>query len=149
MSWLPIDNIYSVSVDGQVKKNGKIMKGAFDTLGYRQVSQHGRLKMVHRLVASRFLPAPTEDDCEIDHIDRDRSNNHASNLRWCSKSVNMLNRTHKIPRTGEKYIILYTLKSGGIRYVLELNKNKPNHYKAYFKTFEEAVILRNILLNAE
>jgi hypothetical protein len=147
VSWLPIDKIYSVSVDGQVKKNEKLMKGAFDTLGYRQVSQYGKLKMVHRLVASRFLPAPTKEGCEIDHIDRDKSNNHASNLRWCSKSDNMLNRNHKIPTTGEKYITLYTLKFGGIRYVLGLNKNKPNQYKAYFKTIEEAVIQRNLLLN--
>jgi hypothetical protein len=148
MSWLQIDNIYSVSVDGQVKKNGKLMKGATDTSGYRQVSHHGKLKMVHRLVASRFLPAPTEEGCEIDHIDRDKTNNHASNLRWCSKSINMLNRNHKIPTTGEKYITLYNLKYGGIRYVLGLNRNKPNQFKAYYKTLEEAVIQRNILLNA-
>lgn len=142
MTWLSLDDVYSVSVDGQVRKKGVIMKGAADSRGYRQVSQHGRLKLVHRLVASRFLPAPTEEHCEIDHVDRDKSNNHASNLRWVSRSVNMSNRTHRLPSTGEQYINIHYLGSGNIRYVLRLNCGKSNKFQKYFKTLEEAVEAR-------
>jgi len=144
--WLPIDDVYSVSIDGQVKKNGKLMKGSRDSIGYRQVCQYGKLKMLHHLVASRFLPAPaTDEKVEIDHIDRDKSNNHASNLRWCSKSVNMLNRTHKIsPNTCEPYIHLYTLKNGDIRFVFQVIRTTPKFkYSKYFETLQEAIDFRN------
>jgi len=144
--WLPIDDVYCVSIDGQVKKNGKIMKGAFDSLGYRQVSQYGRLTLIHRLVAARFLPSPPgEGTHQLDHIDRDKSNNHASNLRWCDKSTNMLNRGFKLPSTGEKYITLYTLGNGSIRYVFTMQRNSKK-YKQYFNTLEEAINFRNHFL---
>jgi len=147
--WLPVDDIYSVSIDGQIKKNGILMKGATDTAGYRQVSQHGRLKMVHRIVASRFLPQPISDDCEIDHIDRDKTNNHASNLRWCSVSDNMLNRNHKKPNTGEQYVTRYTLRSGDTRYVFRYGQKKRKYLiQKYFATLEEAITARdNFVVN--
>jgi len=43
---------------------------------------------VHRLVAMAFLPAPLEGQTHIDHIDGNRSNNHVSNLRWCTPKEN-------------------------------------------------------------
>lgn len=46
--------------------------------------------LVHRLVATAFIPNH-EHKPQIDHIDRNRSNNHVSNLRWCTRSENMLN----------------------------------------------------------
>ncbi len=141
--WLPIDDVYSVSIDGQVKKNGRLMKGALDSIGYRQVSQHGKLKLVHRLVASRFLPAPpTDEKVEIDHIDRNRSNNHASNLRWCSKSANMLNRLHKVSNTGERFITKVILRSGKIRYTFAFQRHVLK-CKKQFETLEEAIAFKH------
>lgn len=43
---------------------------------------------VHRLVAETLIENP-EGHKEIDHIDRDKSNNSVSNLRWCSRKENM------------------------------------------------------------
>ena len=147
--WLPIDAVYSVSIDGQVKRYGKLMKGSADSLGYRQVSQYNKLRMIHRLVASRFLPQPTSDECEIDHIDRDRSNNHASNLRWCSRSDNMINRDHKKPTTGEQYVTRYALKSGDIRYVFRYGqKNGKYLIQQYFSIKEEAITARDNFINS-
>jgi hypothetical protein len=147
--WLSIDDVYSVSIDGQVKKNARLMKGATDSTGYRQVSHYGKLKLLHHLVASRFLPQPTDEKVEIDHIDRDKSNNHASNLRWCNRSVNSRNRNHKLSSiTGEQYISEYILRNGNIRYVFCIQRHDLK-YKEYFKTLEEAVSFKNKFFTPE
>ena len=42
---------------------------------------------IHRLVAEMFIPNP--DGClVVNHIDGNRSNNHVSNLEWCSHEHN-------------------------------------------------------------
>jgi hypothetical protein len=52
-----------------------------------------RIKL-HRLVALAWVynPAPNEFTC-VDHIDGDRMNNNASNLRWLNAALNMQNRS--------------------------------------------------------
>jgi len=98
MLWLPYDEKYSVSDEGYVmnRRNGRILALQDDRRGYARIDLHGKHRKVHRLVAERFLPAPVA--CEthtlvVDHIDRNRLNNHASNLRWVSIRVNNQNRT--------------------------------------------------------
>lgn len=46
--------------------------------------------LVHRLVATAFLPNPNSKPM-IDHIDRNKHNNRIDNLRWCTISENMNN----------------------------------------------------------
>lgn len=91
-----LNDTYDISIDGDVMniKTGRVLKtcevgsrGAYKALRLGK----GKKYYVHHLVASKFLPAPTEDNLVIDHIDRDRYNNHASNLRWVSCSVNSRN----------------------------------------------------------
>lgn len=42
---------------------------------------------IHRLVATAFLPNPNSFK-EINHKDENKSNNHLSNLEWCTSSYN-------------------------------------------------------------
>lgn len=49
-----------------------------------------KLVRVHRLVAEAFIEN-TDDLPMVDHIDRDKMNNHVSNLRWVDSSGNKRN----------------------------------------------------------
>jgi hypothetical protein len=58
------------------------------TNGYVRVALgRGNLKYVHRLVAQAFVHNPNNFP-QVDHIDGDRSNNYASNLRWVTADQN-------------------------------------------------------------
>lgn len=59
---------------------------------YVGLSKKGRVKMfrLHRLVANTFLPNPENKPC-IDHINGDRADNRAENLRWVTHKENSNN----------------------------------------------------------
>lgn len=53
-------------------------------------------KKIHRMVAETFIPNPENKPC-IDHINTIRTDNRASNLRWCTileNARNPLSRIH-------------------------------------------------------
>lgn len=62
------------------------------TDGYILLTHEGVDHYVHRLVCAAFYgPAPFPG-AEVDHEDRDRSNNHSANLKWLTKSANLFRR---------------------------------------------------------
>ncbi len=59
---------------------------------------------VHRLIALTFLPNP-DNLPEVDHIDRNKRNNHVLNLRWVTRSTNGRNTGMRCTnKVGEKNI---------------------------------------------
>ena len=60
--------------------------------GYMRVSLNSRPYLLHRILAKHFIPNP-DNLPEVDHIDRDKTNNSIENLRWVSASENSRNRT--------------------------------------------------------
>lgn len=70
---------------------GKILKTHLDIGGYEKVpiNFNGKFgnKFVHRLVANAFLPNP-DNLPEVNHKDKNRSNNHIDNLEWCTRLYN-------------------------------------------------------------
>lgn len=60
--------------------------------GYAQVRINNKAYLAHRLIAEAFFGKCPEDN-EVDHIDRNKLNNDINNLRYVSRSENMLNRS--------------------------------------------------------
>ena len=93
----------------------------------------GKLLYIHRLVASAFCPSPN-DYKEIDHIDSDKSNNNASNLKWVSHKENLHNphaikERNKMAKERGVAISQYTLDGVFIKsyYSLrEMGREHPN-----------------------
>jgi len=98
LNYKPIDgwSNYVVTSCGRVfRKDGKevsqVLTGETQ-YKYVNLRKDGSRKLirVHRLVALAFLPT-IEGKAFVDHIDRDKMNNNASNLRWATASENSRN----------------------------------------------------------
>jgi len=85
---------YTVLSDGEViGKTGVKLKLHKSSCGYMIINTYhkGTVKtfLVHRLVASAFIPNPNSLP-EVNHMDGNKLNNHFTNLEWVSRSENIL-----------------------------------------------------------
>lgn len=144
--WLDYDDKYAVSEEGLVmhKKSGRISKGTLRKSGYYQSATKINCKMyfrlVHRMVGELFLPKIDIPGLVIDHINRDKKDNRACNLRWVSISVNIRNTNVKT-NTGERYISLTpagTYKLFSTTQGMYMNKR--------YNTLQEAIAARDNIL---
>jgi hypothetical protein len=84
---------YLATAAGQIigKRHHLPMRASLDADGYLQLTLRldGKTvcRRVHQLIALAFLPPAGPGDT-VDHIDRDKSNNRASNLRWMQRAAN-------------------------------------------------------------
>jgi len=132
--WLNYDEMYAVSDQGEVKnrKTGRILSPAYDTKGRLRVSIHSKPKMVHKIVADRFCLKIDLPGLEVDHINRDKTDNRACNLRWVDKSINCRNRGN--PTNISKYVNGYQVR---------FKVRGKRIYDKTFKTMEEAIVARD------
>jgi len=81
---------YGVTVSGHVyrKATGRIMAEFIGRDGYVRVNVKGKTRLLHRIVAERYLPKISGKD-QVNHIDGNKTNNAVSNLEWCTRAENM------------------------------------------------------------
>lgn len=87
---------------------------------------------VHRLVAMAWLENPHERT-QVDHIDRNPSNNMVSNLRWVTGAENQANRGKPVHNTSGELHIRQTFKFQVTRNgkVIQKTFNTLDEAKAY------------------
>lgn len=164
--WKPVDGyeeLYEVSNLGRVRslefRNGtgrhrriRVLTPTDNGHGYMIVglcsdNQAKRKNYyVHRLVAKAFVPNP-DNLPVIDHVDHDRANNKASNLRWLTQRDNVKHsrkrmckpRQKPMSNTGERYISKQK-KDGKYRLTINLKQI------GVFGTIEEALAVRDEIL---
>lgn len=106
------------------------------------------------IIMSRVIMGAKKGE-QIDHIDRNKLNNQRANLRFCTQSQNMMNKT---PWGSSKYLGVrryiskskYVNKKGetityisNIKYLAEIKGKGFRKYLGCFKTEEDAALAYN------
>jgi hypothetical protein len=104
------------SFNGKIKVKERQLKQSINKYGYHccTLQKDGKryFKLIHRLVAEVFLENNSSYK-EVNHIDRNKSNNSIDNLEWCDRYYN-INHYYESIRTSSKY--------SGVSYIKDRNK---------------------------
>jgi len=151
---------YKISNCGRVIdiRTGNEIKPYYNHNGYLCINLRNpegqKVKSIHRLVGIHFLEK-TDGKDEIDHIDRNKKNNHYTNLRWADDYLQAQNKENIKPtRTNERFISLEYKKNSLIplRYKIQIIRNKKRllskslNLKDY--TLDDAIKIRDEFLKS-
>jgi hypothetical protein len=117
------------------KKNARLVgkiAGTKHAKGYIQIGIDGQFYLAHLVVWLHHYGEWPND--QIDHEDRDKSNNRIANLRDANNSQNNANVGAKGGIVGLKGV---TLSRNG-RFVAQLHHNRKHYHLGTFETAEEA-----------
>ena len=95
--------------------------------GYLACALNGKTYDKHRLIGEQFIPNP-DNLPQIDHINRDRTDNHINNLRWVSRSDNDKNRTKSTANINIIYEYFDTIDDEAI----EVKDYGQHHFEFYY-----------------
>tara|TARA_R100001369_G_scaffold22279_3_gene40621 strand:- start:4154 stop:4651 length:498 start_codon:yes stop_codon:yes gene_type:complete len=127
----------------------KFLSSRYNNYGYTQfilvINGKRTNRLLHREIAKTFLPNPN-NYLQVDHKDRNISNNNLSNLRWVSRSQNCLNRLASINK--ENYIYAKKIPQTNKEVYIIRIKKKGKHLICTTRTnMEDAIKLRDNFLN--
>ena len=153
MEWRTIEGYpaYEVSNTGAVRRGDRVLKCRVETRpdGYTVIRVNLRKDgkeatcIAARLVAQAFLPNP-DNLPTVDHIDRNSTNNHVSNLRWASYQTQTMNRDVAIGASGHRNI-----HKNGSGWAIQIKRHKQFVFCKHFSTIEEAVEARDMFLTQD
>ena len=134
-------NVYPFTI--QKKSNHKEIKEYLDNDKYVHVKLNGRSFLKHRLIALQFLPNDDPDNLtQVDHINRNRSDYHIENLRWCTQSMNIRNQSsHK----GITYQYVDTIPDDAM--IVDCYENKTGRYEFKDYYYHDGVFYYNNDIN--
>ena len=104
---------YEISSLGNVRnsKTGRVLKltckGGYVFTGLSKNS-NGKTIPVHRLVALAFIDNP-ENKPQVNHKDKNRSNNTISNLEWSTASENNIHRSVNVTQTTNQQVMVWRI----------------------------------------
>ena len=137
---------YLIYPDGKVysKKSKRYLQENDNGKGYNFVSLYKDKKKkphsIHRLVALHYIPNP-ENKRDVDHKNRDRTDNRVENLRWVDHTENCQNQgNYKNNKSGHKNISY--VKRDNVYYYRKNIRGKK--YEKYFKTLTDALCYKYI-----
>jgi hypothetical protein len=131
-------SLYTYS-DGQLISNlTQKPVASKDRDGYIMCYFHGKRRRVHRLIYLMhhgYLPEV------VDHINRDRQDNHIENLRACTQQQNIANvgLYNKLGVKGVKCVPRkQSGRKGGMSYIAVILVHGKKHHLGTFDTIDEA-----------
>ena len=137
---------YEISNFGNVRNTntGRILKNHKNIHGYYIVDLHkeGTRKTltIHRLIGLHFIPNP-DNLREIDHIDRNRTNNSITNLRWISHGNNQRNKPKKQNTTSRYKGVSFNKAKG--KYEARIRFENKKIYIGIYEKGEDAAKARD------
>lgn len=104
---------YEASNLGNVRnsKTGRILKpsskGGYLSVGLSSKSMK-KTKSIHQLIAKTFIYNP-ENKPQVNHIDKNRSNNNVNNLEWCTSLENNLHKCATLDQTTNQNLKIWRI----------------------------------------
>lgn len=98
MSWEPLRGFEMYEIYNEYPYNVRkcstqdMIKESYNNCNYIQINLNGRCYTKHYIIANQWIPNP-DNLRDVNHIDKNRSNNHINNLEWCSHSDNLKDRS--------------------------------------------------------
>jgi len=132
MSWIDcvVDNDYQIFTEYPYqirrKSNHRIIKESAMSNGYIQCYLNAKHYLKHRIVAQQFVSNP-ENLPEVDHVNHNRADNRISNIRWCSRSINLKNKSSHKGVEYEFYDEIPTDEPNDIIEVVEYGEHRFNN----------------------
>lgn len=116
--------------------------GSFNkATGYWQVTVLGKLTYAHRVIA-KLHNLLDDESLQVDHRDRDRSNNKLVNLRVVTQADNLLNKG--IMSNNTSGFTGVTWNNNKSLWVSTITVNKRRIHLGYFGDLNDAVISRRV-----
>jgi hypothetical protein len=141
------EGLYKISSFGNVfsvKRNKIMLFKVHGHKGYKKIqlniNKQKKYFRISRLVAKHFIPNP-ENKKLVDHIDRNPSNNHISNLRWATYTENLGNQLSR-KGSSSKYKGVFFHKATK-KWQAEVRVDKVKKYLGSFTCEKEAALVYN------